>query len=235
MRGRPPARSRPGSPVAGLPGQSVCVARVNPRARAAASVAPLRETPGIRATACARPSASPSPGRGVLARDRRARRASASAIATPPAIRPAAIERGPPSRRSIAAAARARRSRAAPATARSSPRAPRRVQLPALPEQLPAHVDRQRDARAGVQRDLEGLAQLGVELRVAPAEQPGDQRRVRRGGDRQQLCRALQQARARPRGRSGEGASLRAAVEHRRRVLQPASAAGSRVAADGGG
>ena len=52
---------------------------------------------------------------------------------------------------------------------------------------LVAQPDEQRRRRAGVQRHLEGLAQLGVELGVGPAEQPRHERGVGRGGDRQQL------------------------------------------------
>ena len=66
--------------------------RLNPRHRAAASVAPFRDTPGIRAAVWASPSASPSAGR-TLSRPRRCGRVSAITIAAAPAIRPAAVAR----------------------------------------------------------------------------------------------------------------------------------------------
>ena len=70
------------------------------RALAAVRVAPLRETPGISAAACASPSASPSTGPASPG-PRTCGRRSASTIASAPATSPAAIEPGPPSRRSI--------------------------------------------------------------------------------------------------------------------------------------
>ena len=80
--------------------RTLASSRAKPRARAAASVAPLRETPGMSAQACARPrqsaSAAPPP-RGGAPR----RRASAATIASEPATSPAATVAGVPSRCSI--------------------------------------------------------------------------------------------------------------------------------------
>ena len=81
--------------------------RPNPRARAAARVAPLRETPGTSASAWATPSASPSTRLGSA---RRAGKRSASTMAIAPATRPNATVGGVPSRVSIA------RSNASPAS-----------------------------------------------------------------------------------------------------------------------
>jgi hypothetical protein len=46
---------------------------------------------------------------------------------------------------------------------------------------LVAQRDQQRRGRAGVQRDLKGLAQLRIEAVVLPAEQPRDERDMTRG------------------------------------------------------
>ena len=169
--------------------------RANPRARAAVSVAPLRETPGISASGLGEAERQPVARAGVLAGGESPRRAGVGERHRDGArdqtrgdrARPAeaALDR-PPQRV-------ARRSRAARASRRSRRPAPVQASS-ASSQQLAAHVDRQRDAGARVQRDLEGLAQLRVELGVAPAGEPRDQRRVGRGGDRQQLGRALQQA-----------------------------------------
>jgi hypothetical protein len=51
--------------------------------------------------------------------------------------------------------------------------------------------DQQRGGRARMQRDLEALPYLGVELVPAPAEQPRDEDDVGRAGDWQQLGRSL--------------------------------------------
>ncbi len=82
--------------------------RRRPRARAAVSVAPLRETPGTSASAWARPSANPS--RASVSARRRdwAPRKSASAIASPPARRLTAIVRVPLRRCSIRRSAKPR-------------------------------------------------------------------------------------------------------------------------------
>ena len=71
----------------------------------------------------------------------------------------------------------------------------------------PAHraqIDQQRRGRPGVERDLEGLAQLRVELGVGPAGEERDQDRVGRGGDRQaaRSGRGPGRARARDGGRA---------------------------------
>ena len=78
----------------------------NPAARAADSAAPLRETPGTSAAACASPSASPSSGPACAQERARAGEplagapsaaaiASAAPIARAPSSRPAAIAAGP--------------------------------------------------------------------------------------------------------------------------------------------
>jgi hypothetical protein len=54
--------------------------------------------------------------------------------------------------------------------------------------------DQQRGGGAGMETDLERLAQLGIKPVVVPAGQPGDDLDVGRGGDRQQLGRAVQDA-----------------------------------------
>ena len=165
--------------------------RVKRRQRAAASVAPLRETPGTSAHACPTPSASPSIAvadsrNAPAARDpsppsrvRRARARRRSSRACRGAARSAARTGTPalPRARTTARAASSRR--------RSSPRASRRPR---------AQADQQRRRGAGVQRDLECLAQLRVELAVAPSGQPRHERDVARGGDRQQLGRPVQHA-----------------------------------------
>src|SRR3954447_8313808 len=74
--------------------------RVNRRARAAASVAPLRETPGISAHAWATPSRSASSAP-ASSRPRRCGARSATSIATDPRASPAAIVAGVPRRCSI--------------------------------------------------------------------------------------------------------------------------------------
>ncbi len=68
------------------------------------------------------------------------------------------------------------------------------VQFARRADQFTAQGDQQRRRGARVQRHLQGVAQLGVELRLGPARQAGKQRGVRRGGDRQHLRRALHQA-----------------------------------------
>ena len=135
--------------------------RENPRQRAAARVAPLRETPGTSAAAWATPSARPSAAR-ASPRPRRCGRVSAATIARLPATRPAAVERGPPSRSSIGrsnaypiAAAGAKESASTAARRRSKRRSSSAITC--------ALADHQRGGGAGVQGDLEALAQLGVE------------------------------------------------------------------------
>ena len=158
--------------------------RANPSARAAASVAPERETPGTSAHAWASPSSSPS--RGPASSSRRSCGArSASTSATEPATSPAASERGPPRRVSI------QRSAAnASATAGSSESTATSIRSAIS---SPPQADQQRDGAARVQRHLDLLAPGAVELRVLPAQQPGQRRDVARRGDREQLGRALEQ------------------------------------------
>ena len=110
-------------------------ARSKPRARAAASVAPLRETPGISAAACARPSASPSANPSSTS-SRRAGARSASTSASPPVSSPAASVAGVPSRSSIARSkakpmsGRRRRTRRRAATGRDASRPRARAAAP---------------------------------------------------------------------------------------------------------
>ncbi len=59
---------------------------------------------------------------------------------------------------------------------------------------LVAERDQERRRGSGVERHLEGLAQLRIEPVVLPAEQPRDERDVPRGRDREQLGRAVQGA-----------------------------------------
>ena len=166
--------------------------RAKPRARATVSVAPLRETPGARAHACARPSRSAS--RSVASARRRVRAPSASAAASataPP--RQAARDGGrapePPRDRPLEGEpGDGGRQRAEREPARTGA-----VERAQLRDDLRAQADEQRRERARVQRDLEALAQLGIERRVRPAQQPRDERDVRRRGDRQQLGGPVQQ------------------------------------------
>ena len=144
-------------------------ARAKPRARAAASVAPLRETPGMQ-----RARLREAERERVEVASRRSRRraaragASAGAIASAPATSPAAIVAGraePPLDR--VARARSRRSPAAASSGRASARGGGRA---ARSLGRPRRAGRRAAPRgAGVQRDLEGLAQLGVEVGVGPA------------------------------------------------------------------
>ena len=98
---------------------SIAAPGENPRARAAARVAPARETPGASAAACASPSQTASAavasaaarGRAPTTAERRRATASPATSATEPATSPAAVARGPPSRCSIG------RSNASPSTA----------------------------------------------------------------------------------------------------------------------
>ena len=149
------ARWRRASPAARRARRAAGRRRARSRARARrSSVAPWRDTPGTSATAWAMPSASPSaaPAFVVAAPAGPWPRASATAIATPPPVSPAAIERGPPSRRSMTARAPGRRARPAPARGRPSPAGARRA-CAAPPRQLaracrsPARRRRRRAAR----------------------------------------------------------------------------------------
>ena len=65
------------------------------------------------------------------------------------------------------------------------------------PELIENHLplaDEQRSRRAGVQRDAEGLLQIGVSVLSAPAEEPGDESEVSGARDREQLGRSLDRA-----------------------------------------
>ena len=153
---------------------------------------PLRETPGQRAGL-----REPEPGRPRSRRPRgggaRAARASDQRQGAP--RRPA----GPPA--SVAACRGAARSAARRPGRRG--RAARRPGGPASARWRPgprsglgdlvAQGDEQRGGRPGVQRDLEGLAQLAVELGVGPAQQERHGAHVRRGRDGQQLGRAVEE------------------------------------------
>ena len=149
--------------------------------------------------------------------------ASATTIATAPAARPAAIVRAVPSRCSIG------RSNSRPAAAGGHERAGEQAHAAAVEPvrrlgDLAAQRDQQADRGAGVQRDLERLAQLAVELRVGPAEQPGDERRVPGRGDRQQLGGPVQQP-------ERQRVARRQASPRRRGQAAGASAASPRAAA----
>ena len=199
-------------------------AAAKPRARAAVSVAPLRETPGISATACASPSASPSRAAASSCdvRDPRVRRRCVGERHRDAAReQPAAIDAGSPRRRSIggrsASPASAGGASASAITARAAAVDARGVRA-AAPRACRARAPR----RAGVQRDLEGLARAPSSSRVAASRRARQQRGVGRGGDRQQLGRALQQP---ERDRLAE---RERAVG--RRSAAPASAAASRRA-----
>ena len=161
---RPSARVAPAmTGSAAWRDRTLASARAKPRARAAVSVAPLRETPGISAQACASPSAQRVDGARVLARGaRRGRARRRPPSPARPATSPAAIVAGVPSRRSIA------RSSASPASAGGSELSATScsaaaVEPRAASRDLVAQADEQRRGGAGVQRDLEGLAQLAVE------------------------------------------------------------------------
>ena len=183
-----------------------------PRRRAGRSRAAGRRRASRR---CAtRPGSAPAPARRPATARRRAVASgaprcsgtrSASTIATEPATRPAAIERGVPSRSSIGRSnARPDERRAAAVAAASSPQRGRR-----------RSSSRQRQRGAGVQRDLELLA-LGAR-HAEPVEQQPD---VRGRGDRQQLGRALQQPER----------ATRISGAHRRRARRRTRAGGARAA-----
>jgi hypothetical protein len=67
-------------------------------------------------------------------------------------------------------------------------------------DQLAAERARQRRRRAGVERHLEQLALLRVELRVAPAEQPRHEREVARARHGQELGGSLKSVERERRG-----------------------------------
>ena len=87
----------------------------------------------------------------------------------------------------------------------------RRVERAQLGGDHLALADQQRRGGAGVQRDLEALARLGVELAPVPAGEPGDERR---GGPSSRPAAARSgpwiTPRARPRGRESERRPRRA-------------------------
>ena len=164
--------------------------RVKPRQRAAVRVAPLRETPGARAAACARPSARPSTaGRWPASRGS----AGAGRRSPSPPRRRAGRPRSAAARRGWRSIWR---SRAKPIAARAGRRG--RAPAPcggrrcwsssAITRRCPISSA---ERRSDVQRDLEALAQLGTRAVPVPAGEPGDQGQVGGAGDRQQLGRPL--------------------------------------------
>ena len=193
-----------------------------PSARAAASVAPVRDTPGTSAAACAnaerersgprptapRASGQPRPSRVRVAAARRGRR-SAAASASGAEQQPGRQPRGPAEalldrpleQRSPATTGGASDSASVRASGRSR------------------HSDgRQREQRAGVQRDLELLAALRRPRRDLPAQQPRHGRDVR-GGARPAAARPRPgSTRARRPGRAqADDASAAGASPRRRR------------------
>ena len=199
--------SRRGRSRAGAPRRASPVAR-DARARA--------RTPA-RCRARARRAA-----RRRRAGGRRARRGRRPGHRAPsPRSSPTAIVGGraePPLDRALERVADDRR-RQERADARASRR--RRSKPRAASRDLVAQRDEQRRGRPGVQRDLEGLAQLAVQLGVRPAQQPRDERDVRRGRDRQQLGGTVQGSPSASAWRSGSAALRRS---HRAARARAASA-----------
>ena len=148
-------------------------AREYPSARAAARVAPLRDTPGTNAAAWASPSHQP----GSPAARSGARSAAANAAA--PATRPTTG--------SSSSIARSKSNATTTAGAKD------RASVPRVRRQA-EELGRQRHRRTRVQRDLELLAPPRVPRRDVPPEQPRQRGHVRGRGDRQQFGRALDQA-----------------------------------------
>ena len=162
------------------------------RQRAAARVMPLRETPGASAAAWATPSASPSSGARLAAtaqlrpgvRRQHRRRTGEQAVGGRPRPAEAALDR--PLELVADHGRRQEGEGQDDGAARSKARSSSAISLPL--------ADQQRRRRAGVQRDLEALAHLGVDRVPVPAGQPGDEDDVGRAGDRQQLRRTLHDA-----------------------------------------
>ena len=165
--------------------------RSNRRARAAVSVAPFRETPGTSAQACATPSKRPSSAP-ASPRPRACGARSARAIAIAPSTRPAAVASGVPSAsilRSKARPARGGRRERERHHARAAG-----VELAKLVGDLVPQRDEERQSGAAVERHLEALARLGVELLPLPSGKEGNERDVRGARDGQELGRPLDQA-----------------------------------------
>ena len=166
---------------AGVPGESVCVAaRESPRTCRGERRAAARDA-GDQSHGLGETERQPIARAGVLARagPRHGRRRSSSPRR--PRSDAAAIERGPPRRRSI------NRRSASPAIAGGASAhaiigatTPVEVQHPL--QELPAHVDRQRDARRPrAARPRTTCAARGRALRSSSPRSQREQRRVRRG------------------------------------------------------
>ena len=134
----------------------------------------------------------------VDARPPRRARAAAAGCRRPASAprRPAARPRSPAARRAVARSAARARSRPTAAGAKERARTAARRASKARSSLAirRALADQQRRRGAGVQRDLEALAQLRVEPVPVPAGEPGDEDDVGGAGDRQQLGRTLDQS-----------------------------------------
>ena len=129
----------------------------------------------------------------ACSRERRSGRPSAIAIATEPAISATATGYGSERRRSIG---RSNRSAISAAGVKESVRLARlcspndrRYSAHLLPE-----ADQQGQRTTGVERHLDRLADLGVELAVGPAQHRRHQHEVSGAGDGKQLGRSLDRA-----------------------------------------
>ena len=188
-------------------------ARRKPRARAAARVEPLRETPGTRAAAWAQPIARPSSGvasTGVAVlraavgedhRDRAGDQAEGRGAGTAEAAVDLLLER--------------EADRDGGQEGERDDGDPAAVEPPHLVGDQAPLADQQGERGAAVDGDLESLAVLGADVVEVPAEQPGDDPQVGGAGDGEQLGRSLD--RAEHRGASG---SEPAAGGHRLRSLR---------------
>ena len=205
----------------GVARQHACVlAREAARARGGERRAVARDA-GHQRARLRETEREPVGGARVLAAAIAAPAASAAAIASAPASKPAAMLAGVPRRRSIA------RSKASPTIAGGRKLKAMRLHAAAVEAaggvaDLVAQADEQRGGGAGVQRDLEGLAQLAVERDVGPVQQPRHERDVAGGGDRQQLGGSVQQPeRDRVAGAQPRGAARLSVRRHRRRARPP--------------
>ena len=142
----------------------------------------------VSAAAWATPRARPSVG-AASPRPRYCGRGSAASIAAAPTSSPSAVARGPPRRRSIGRSSGSRRGGGEEGEAEHA--RPAQVEAAQLLGDQPPLADQERRRGAGVQGDLEALAQLRVDLLPVPAGEPGDEDDVGGAGDRQQLGRAL--------------------------------------------
>ena len=219
-RQQPPRLQRAAPTITGRPACQDSVwasSRANPRARAAVSVAPLRDTPGISARpgryrAPARRVVRRRPGAALRVHGHRPSTAAPARLSARSTVRPSPgtqvgqrhgqRTRDQP-RRDRARPAESLLDRALQRVARQGGRSPAIARSRRAAAGSSARADSISSARMSsasaaaapcVQRDLECLAQLGVQLGVGPAGEPRDQGRVGRGGDRQQLGRALQRA-----------------------------------------